>query len=66
MSSHSFKNKVNYNLFTYIGLTFFSVSVGKNSVNSVIGGIGMLLGPRALKSLNSIEKNTTDNGVCLI
>ena len=28
----------------------------KNSVNAVIGGVGMLLGPHALKSLNSIEK----------
>ena len=28
----------------------------KNSVNSVILGVGMLIGPRALKSLNSTEK----------
>ena len=28
----------------------------KNSVNATIGGVGMLIGPRALKSLNSIEK----------
>ena len=28
----------------------------KNSVIAVIGGIGMLISPRALKSLNSVEK----------
>ena len=28
----------------------------KNSVNATIGGVGMLIGPWALKSLNSIEK----------
>ena len=26
------------------------------TVNAAIGGVGMLIGPRALKSLNSIEK----------
>ena len=35
---------------------FLSVSVGKNSVNAVIGDVRMLIGPRAQKSLNSIEK----------
>ena len=38
------------------GCTFVSVSAWKNSVNATIGGVGMLIGPRALKSLNSIEK----------
>ena len=28
----------------------------ENSVNAIIPGVGMLLSPRALKSLNSIEK----------
>ena len=28
----------------------------KNSVNATVGGVGMLIGPRALKSLNSIER----------
>ena len=35
---------------------FISASGWKNSVNTVIGGVVMLLSPRALKSLNSIEK----------
>ena len=29
---------------------------GKTLSNAVMGGVGMLIGPRALKSLNSIEK----------
>jgi len=33
-----------------------SASAWKNSVNASIGGVAMLLSPRALKSLNSIEK----------
>ena len=28
---------------------------GKTLVNAVIGGVGMLLGPHALKSLNSTQ-----------
>ena len=36
--------------------TFLLASTWKNSVNSTIGGVGMLIGPRALKSRNSIEK----------
>ena len=32
------------------GWTFISTSAGKNSVNARIGGVGMLIGPRALKS----------------
>ena len=36
--------------------TFVSVFAWKNSVNAVVGGVGMLIGPRALKSFNSIEK----------
>ena len=38
------------------GWTLASASAWKNSVNATIGGIGMLIGPQALKSLNSIEK----------
>ena len=33
-----------------------TVSAWKNSVNATVGGVGMLIGPRALKSLNSIER----------
>ena len=29
---------------------------GKNSVNASVGGVGILIGPRALKSFNSIER----------
>ena len=36
--------------------TLITASSWKNSVNATIGGIGMLIGPWALKSLNSIEK----------
>ena len=32
------------------------VSAWKNSVNASVGGVGMLIGPRALKTLNSIER----------
>ena len=38
------------------GWTLATASAKKNSVNATMGGIGMLIGPRALKSLNSIEK----------
>ena len=38
------------------GLTYVSASARKNSVNAVIEGVGMLIGPQALKSLNNIEK----------
>ena len=31
-----------------------TVSAWKNSVNATLGGVGILIGPRALKSLNSI------------
>ena len=33
-----------------------SASAWKNSVNVMMGGVGILIGSRALKSLNSIEK----------
>ena len=29
---------------------------GKNSVNAAVGGVGLLIGPRALKTINSVEK----------
>ena len=38
------------------GWTLATASVSKNSVNVTIGGVGMLIGPQALKSLSSIEK----------
>ena len=38
------------------GWTLATASAWKNSVNALIGGVGMLIEPRALKSQNSIEK----------
>ena len=38
------------------GWTLPSVSAWKNSVNATVGGLGILIGPRALKSFNSIKK----------
>ena len=38
------------------GWTLVIVSAWKNSVNASVGGLGMLIGPRALKTLNSIER----------
>ena len=38
------------------GWTLVSVSAWKNSVNAAVEGVGMLIGPRAWKMLNSIEK----------
>ena len=38
------------------GWTLATVSTWENSVNVIIGGVGMLIGPRGLKSPNSIEK----------
>ena len=37
------------------GLTFVYLSAWKNSINTAIG-VGILIGPRALKSLSSIDK----------
>ena len=37
------------------GWTLATVSTWKNSVNATVGGVGILIGPRALKSLNSVE-----------
>ena len=33
-----------------------TVSPWKNSVNAAVGGVGLLIGPRPLKALNSVEK----------
>ena len=33
-----------------------TVSAWKNSVNASVGGVGMLIRPRVLKTLNSIER----------
>ena len=38
------------------GWTLATVSAGKNSVNAAVGGLGILIGPRAWKMFNSIEK----------
>ena len=38
------------------GWTLATVSAWKNSVNATVGGVGILIGPRALKILNSIER----------
>ena len=38
------------------GWMLATVSAWKNSVNARVGGVGMLIGPRALKTLNSIER----------
>ena len=38
------------------GWTLATAPAWKNSVNATIGGVGMLIGPRVLKSQNSIEK----------
>ena len=38
------------------GWTVATASTGKNSVKTTIGGVGMLIGPQAPKSLNSIER----------
>ena len=41
------------------GWSLVTVSAWKNSVNAAVGGVGLLIGPRALKTLNSIEKIQT-------
>ena len=38
------------------GRMLATASAWKNSINATIGGVGILIGPRALKSLNSVEK----------
>ena len=38
------------------GWMLVTVSAWKNSVNASVGGVGMLIGPRALKTLNRIER----------
>ena len=52
---HNHSEDIKY-LYTDNGWTFVSASAWKNSVNATIGGVGMFVVPRALKSLNSIEK----------
>ena len=37
------------------GWSLVTVSAWKNSVNGAVGGVGLLIGPRALKTLNSID-----------
>ena len=38
------------------GWSLATVSAWKNSVNAAVGGVGLRIGPRALKTLNSVEK----------
>ena len=38
------------------GWSLVTASAWKNSVNAAVGGVGLLIEPRALKTLNSIEK----------
>ena len=38
------------------GWSLVTVSAWKNSVNAALGGVGLLIGPRALITLNSVEK----------
>ena len=38
------------------GWSLATVFAWKNSVNAAVGGVGLLIGPRALKTLNSVEK----------
>ena len=38
------------------GWTLATVSAWKNSVNATVGNVGMLIGPRTLKTLHSIER----------
>ena len=38
------------------GWSLATVSAWKNSANAAVGGVGLLIGPRALKTLNNIEK----------
>ena len=37
-------------------MTLATASAWKNSFNAAVGGVGILIGPRALKSLNTIER----------
>ena len=41
---------------TVNGWTLATVTAWKNSINATVGGVGMLIGPRALKTLNCIER----------
>ena len=41
---------------TGYGWTLATVSAWKNSVNATVGGIGILIRPRALKTLNNIKR----------
>ena len=38
------------------GWSLVTVSAWKNSVNAAVGGVGLHIGPRALKTINSVEK----------
>ena len=39
-----------------MGWTFISSSAWKNSINATIGGVGILISPRAMRCLNNIQK----------
>ena len=58
MQEHRFyhpEHELKYHKFEK-GWTFVSTTAWKNARNSTIGGVGILLSPFALKSLNKIEK----------
>ena len=38
------------------GWSLATVSAWKNSVSAAVGGVGLLIGPRSLKTLNTVEK----------
>ena len=42
------------------GWTLATASAWKNPVNAMIGGVGMLIGPRVLKSLKYPRENTIE------
>ena len=54
----SFDSLAWVNMLQYVtnGWSLATVSAWKNSVNAAVGGVGLLIGPRALKTLNSVEK----------
>ena len=45
-----------YNFFFFFAGRLPLYPHGKNSVNAAVGGVGLLIGPRALKTLNSVDK----------
>ena len=52
---HTYTEDIKYHK-TGNGWTLATVSAWKNSVNATVGGVGILIGPRVLKTINSIER----------